>query len=202
MDPRSPTGGGAVLGDAAPRATAAPRRVRTRPEPRRRPQFEHLTLDGLRGLRKDLNAEEAQISYWRRIIQARLDLVRAGEVNTADGAKLRSLLTDARLTSSRSALLEIVPVAEIPPLPLLAELWDREVDPQDGPAMSALEADLDVAERQISAYRRALHERIDEATGELIARYRETPADCLAVLPLPPVRPNPLTARTQPWPRL
>ena len=190
MDPRSLTGGGAVLADRPQHATAPPRRVRTRPEPLRRPQFAHLTLEGLRELRKTLNAEEAQVSYWRRILQARLDLVKAGTVGSTDGAKLRPLLTDARLASSRSALLEIVPVAEIPPLPSLAELWDREVDAGDAPAMQELEADLEVAETQISAYRRALHERIDEATGELIARYRETPSDCLDVLPLPPARPT------------
>ncbi len=188
MDPRSLTGGGAVLADRPQHPAAPPRRVRTRPEPLRRPQFAHLTLEGLRALRKTLNAEEAQVSYWRRIIQARLDLVKAGSVGSTDGAKLRPLLTDARLASSRSALLEIVPVADIPPLPSLAELWDREVDASDAPAMRVLEADLDLAEAQISAYRRALHERIDEATGELIARYRETPSDCLDVLPLPPVR--------------
>lgn len=190
MDPRSLTNGGAVLRDRPQPPAAPPRRVRTRPEPLRRPHFAHLSLDALRALRKTLNAEEAQVSYWRRVIQARLDLVKAGTVGSTDGPKLRPLLTDARLASSRSALLEIVPVDDIPPLPSLAELWDREVDPTDPTGMQALEADLLVAETQISAYRRTLHERIDEATGELIARYRETPSDCLDVLPLPPVRPT------------
>ena len=36
-----------------------------------------------------------------------------------------------------------------------------------------------------SAYRRSLHERLDDATSELIARYREEPALSLCALPLP-----------------
>jgi hypothetical protein len=39
------------------------------------------------------------------------------------------------------------------------------------------------AERQLTTYRRALHERIDEATGELISRYRDDPAQALSILP-------------------
>jgi hypothetical protein len=52
----------------------------------------------------------------------------------------------------------------------------------------ALEHDLRVAEAQLSAYRNALHRRIGEATGELIARYREQPTLCLSALPLEPRR--------------
>ncbi len=194
MDPRSLTGAGAVLaerpaaGADLPEPAAPGRRVRTRPEPKRSASYAHLSLEELRAFRKTLNGEEAQVSYWRRILQARLDVVRAGTLGTADGAKLRPLLTDARLASSRRALVDVVPIDDVPPLPSLAELWDRQVAPGDAEGLRALEADLSVAEMQISAYRRALHARIDEATGELIARYRETPGLCLDVLPLPPVR--------------
>ena len=44
---------------------------------------------------------------------------------------------------------------------------------------------LAAAEAELSAYRRALHERLDDATSELIARYREEPALALCALPLP-----------------
>jgi hypothetical protein len=65
----------------------------------------------------------------------------------------------------------------------LAELWDRRVDESDTTGMTALEGDLDVAEQQLSAYRRALHQRIDQATAELIARYRDDPRAALAIIP-------------------
>ena len=165
-------------------ATPLGRRAGARPVPERSAEFAGLTLEALREYRKTLTTEEAKVSYWRRIIQARLDTVRAGALGGADGAYLRPVLTDSRVAGSRNALLEVLPVDDIPPLPSLAELWDRRVDEADTEAMVALEADLDVAEQQLSAYRRALHQRIGAATGELIARYRDTPTLCLSVLPL------------------
>jgi len=189
MDQRSLNGAATALAERTSEGPVpAARRARTRPEPQRSPLFAHLSLEELREFRTTLNGEEAQVSYWRRIIQARLDVVRAGALGTADGAKLRPLLTDDRVRRSRNALIDVVPVDDVPPLPSLAELWDRRVDPGDEEGLSALEADLSGAETQISAYRRALHERIDDATGELIARYRESPSLCLSVLPLEPAR--------------
>ena len=190
MDTGSPStsGLGSALGAATATAerppTALRRRAGARPVPERSEEFANLTLEGLREYRKTLTNEEAKVSYWRRIIQARLDTVRAGALGGADGAYLRPVLTDSRVAGSRTALLEVLPVDDIPPLPSLAELWDRRVDETDTAGTVALEADLDVAEKQLSAYRRALHQRIGAATGELIARYRESPTLCLSVLPL------------------
>ena len=48
----------------------------------------------------------------------------------------------------------------------------------------ALLVRLAAAEAELSAYRRSLHERLDDATSELIARYREEPALSLCALPL------------------
>src|SRR3954468_24087552 len=61
----------------ANRPTADAGRFRTVPE--RSPEFAHLALEGLRAYRRALTTEEGRVSYWRRIIQARLDLVRAPE---------------------------------------------------------------------------------------------------------------------------
>ncbi len=189
MDPRSVTGAATALAERAPQGPVpSARRARTREEPQRSPLFAHLSLEELRDFRRTLNGEEAQVSYWRRIIQARLDVVRAGTLGSTDGIKLRPLLTDARVRRSRNAVLDVVPIDDVPPLPSLAELWDRRVEPGDEAGQRALEADLSEAETQLSAYRRALHERIDDATSELIARYRETPSLCLSVLPLGPER--------------
>src|SRR3954447_18567412 len=189
MDAGSPRTSGSASGPGAgtataERPTALRRRAGARPVPQRSAEFGGLSLEALREYRKTLTNEEAKVSYWRRIIQARLDTVRAGALGGADGAYLRPVLTDSLVAGSRNALLEVPPVDDIPPLPSLAELWDRRVDETDTAGTVALEADLDVAEQQLSAYRRALHERIGAATGELIARYRETPTLCLSVLPL------------------
>jgi hypothetical protein len=168
-------------------ATApTPRKPAVRPTPERTEEHAHLTLAELREYRKALSTEESRVSYWRRIIQARLDLVVSGA--DADSDTLRPVLTDQRVGAGRRALVEVTPVDDIPPLPDLAELWDRFVDPSDQAAVDSLAADLGEAERQLSEYRSVLHRRIGAATGELIARYREEPTLCLSALPLEPAR--------------
>lgn len=162
------------------------RRGAARPAAVRSAEHAHLTLDGLREYRKALTAEESNVSYWRRIIQARLDVVRAGSDLVSEN--LKPVLTDARVSAGRSALVEIVPADDIPPLPNLARLWDRQVDPTDAPAVASLEHDLDEAEKQLSEYRSALHLRLGAATSELIARYRDQPTLCLTALPIQPGR--------------
>ena len=171
----------------ANRPTADAGRFRTVPE--RSPEFAHLTLDGLRAYRRALTTEEGRVSYWRRIIQARLDLVRTPDLGPPTSDNLRGVFADARVDSSRRALHDVVPVDDMPPLPDLAELWAREPNPNDEVYNTALARDLSKAEAQLSAYRTALHKRLAGATGELIARYREQPALCLSALPLePPMR--------------
>ena len=54
-------------------------------------------------------------------------------------------------------------------------MWVTELDPEDTEAVAAAIARLRSAEEQLTDYRRALHERLDEATAELIARYRRDP---------------------------
>lgn len=168
------------------RPAAEARRFRTVPE--RSPEFAHLALEGLRAYRRALNTEEGRVSYWRRIIQARLDLVRmtqAGGPATTDN--LRGVLGDMRMDTGRQSLQAIVPVDDMPPLPDLPDLWAREPHPDDDDYNMNLASDLSRAEAQLSAYRTALHKRLAAATGELIARYREEPTLCLSALPTAPV---------------
>ena len=153
--------------------------------PERSDEFAHLALDRLRTYRTALAEEENRVSYWRRIVQARLDLVAAGNrVNPADIDSLRNVLAGSREGGNRLALVTVVPGAEdIPPLPDLTELWERDPRPGDDAYNEALLADLTQAESELSAYRNALHGRIAGATTELIARYREEPTLCLSALP-------------------
>ena len=178
--------------------TPAPpqRKAPVRPVAERSEQHAHLTLEALRAYRKTLTAEESNVSYWRRIIQARLDLVRAGTTVTSDN--LRPVLTDERIGAGRQALIEILPVDDIPPLPDLASLWDRYVGPDDAAGKEQLAAELSDAEQQLSEYRSLLHVRLSAATGELIARYREEPTLCLSALPVQPTRKQAPTLRAVP----
>lgn len=165
------------------------RKGEPRPLPVRNDAYGHLTIAGLREYRRALTAEEGNVSYWRRIMQARLDVVSAGRAHRdLDTERLRPLLTGERVTSGRRALVEVLPIEDAPPLPSLAELWDRRVGEHDQAGLEAYTLDLREAESQLSAYRAALHSRIGDVTGELIARYRESPALCLTALPREPVR--------------
>ena len=102
-------------------ATApTPRKPAARPTPERTEEHAHLSLDALREYRKALSAEESRVSYWRRILQARLDLLLAGA--DADSDTLRPVLTDERVGAGRRALVEVTPVDDIPPLPDLAPI--------------------------------------------------------------------------------
>ena len=152
--------------------------------------FAHLTLAGLRSYRKALAQEESRVSYWRRILQARLDMVRAADGGSrgSNMDNLRPVLTNERVGSGRTALIDVLPVEDIPPLPDLEELWDKHLRADDPAYNADLIEQLAKAEEQLSSYRSALHTRIQASTNELIARYREDPAQCLSVLPLPPQR--------------
>ena len=176
-------------GAVPPRTPAQRRRSGARPLPVADAAFAHLTIDGLREYRTALTDEENKVSYWRRILQARLDVVTSGSAGSGpDPERLAPVLTSARVGAGRRALLEVAQTHDIPPLPRLDELWARRVEPGDEDGRRAFVGDLRAAEGQLSAYRTALHARIGEATGELIARYRQAPTLCLTALPSRPER--------------
>ena len=180
-------GPGTPLAPAAPAVPTQRRKGERRPEPVLSEAYAHLSVDGLREYRRALSDEEHRVSYWRRILQARLDLVASGTTRKGvDHERLTPLLTTERVGAGRRALTTVVDGdGGIPPLPQLEELWQRQVDPEDDDAgRRAFADDLRLAEQQLSAYRTALHDRIGRATGELIARYREAPDLCLSALPL------------------
>jgi hypothetical protein len=158
------------------------RRTNPRPAPRRAPELEHLTLDELRVYRQELAAEETRVSYWRRILQARLDTVQDGREDHTSVARVHQVLRDHAGSSQRLAMLPVACPDDAPPLPNLATLW--ETTATDEEAGSAMVPRLVDAERELSAYRSALHLRLDAATSELIWRYREQPTLALSALPL------------------
>lgn len=160
-------------------------RRRTITEPRSSPHLSGLALHELRAYREQLGAEEERVSYWRRLLHARIDVLEA-ESRTAGQLTFEDLvrvLGETGSGRSRHALLHIRPADPLPELPLLADMWVAEIDPHDEAAVADALARLRTAEHQLTGYRRGLHERIDEATGELIVRYRDDPASALVALP-------------------
>lgn len=163
------------------------------PDPRRRPvvatepspDLAAMDLPALRSYRHRLEAEEDRVSYWRRLVHARLDLLAAESAadHTLTIDDLVRVLGDTGTGRSRHALVSVRAADPLPELPELTQMWATEVDPHDEAQVADAVERLTSAERQLTDYRRALHERIDEATAELILRYRAEPAAALAVIP-------------------
>ncbi len=151
-----------------------------------------LSLDHLRAYRRRLTDEEERVSYWRRLVHARLDVLEA-EAHHERPLRLHELvrvLGDTGAGRGRSALLRVRAAEPLPELPVLEEMWVTELDPHDADAVGDAVARLRDAEAQLTAYRRALHDRIDMATTELIARYRESPTSALVALRRPHSQPG------------
>lgn len=144
-----------------------------------------LDMNELRSYRQRLEAEEDRVSYWRRLVHARLDLLAAGSAadHPLTVTDLVRVLGDTGTGQTRRALVSVRAADPLPELPELSEMWGTEVDPRDADQVADAVERLTEAERQLTAYRRALHARIDEATGELIVRYRADPRAALAIIP-------------------
>ncbi len=68
------------------------------------------------------------------------------------------------------------------PLPDLPDVEGVWVTPRDESEVEDALDRLRGAEETLTHYRRALHDRIDEATAELIVRYRTEPSLALDIL--------------------
>ena len=157
------------------------------PPPERDSAYDRYSLSDLREVRQELTDEETRVSYWRRIIQARLDIVQSDLPEHDPVADLGRVLAEATVVRRRIVNLTVHPTDTVPPLPDLAEVWARHVDRDDAVGTDRLVRDLGKAEHELSEFRRDLHRRIDEITAELIARYREQPLLALQILPTDPL---------------
>jgi hypothetical protein len=140
-----------------------------------------LPLPDLRTYRRQLANEEDKISYWRRLVHARIDVIEA-EAHHERPLRLDELirvLGDTGSGRTRTALVSVRAADDLPELPVLADMWVTELDPHDTAEVAEALRRLRAAESQLTDYRRALHERLDAATGELIDRYRRDPASAL-----------------------
>ncbi|MEZ5184336.1 MAG: hypothetical protein R2720_01190 [Candidatus Nanopelagicales bacterium] len=140
-----------------------------------------LSLDDLRILRQRLTDEEGRVSYWRRLFQARLDMLAdTGPVDTHD---VRAVLQDASQAPRRWQALGLHPAEIDTAMPEAQSLWAQVIDTQDEDQRQAYVAVLRSMEISLSKNRRALHRQIDAVTEELVARYRTNPALALTALP-------------------
>jgi hypothetical protein len=152
--------------------------------PQRAPELAHMTLGRLRTYRDTLLIEEVRVSYWRRIVQARRDLLRAG-CTGGDISTIAAVLSEDRGSHGRRIMLTLHPEGGMPILPSLPRLWASLIDHiESEDAAAGLFVRLGEAEAVLSSYRGALHRRLNRATADLVARYSDEPRLCLGALPL------------------
>jgi len=161
---------------------------------------EGLSMPDLRSARAELQEAEAALSYVRRMLQGRLDIVaaeraRRSGTSAASGTaalddlvdQLPGILADDGARNSN----RLVPQVELGEAAsaLIAEL-DRQIGPDplaDLPSLSdadlgTLTDSLAAVERDLSDSRRVLHERIDALQAELVRRYKSGEASVDSLL--------------------
>ena len=147
------------------------------------------SLEDLRAMRDECNRAETAVSYVRRVVQGRLDIVQGilAGAGTEEGLagvveNLSSIIGGGPPRPAGPGRLpaQLAPDMEAVEADDLTEDVDAVLDPgrigelsSMGPdELQALVARLVELEGRVSADRRALHERIDTVQGEIVSRYK------------------------------
>lgn len=144
-------------------------------------QLDKRTMDELRAMKRECDEEEAALSYARRLLQGKIDLMsaeleaRAADIPTAGAADIPGALSRPGYGGFRGRFPRIM----VPPetretqevLALLADpiLMDLESITEDE-LRSAVNR-LTTVERRISRLRRRVHEQTDLVEKEITRRY-------------------------------
>jgi hypothetical protein len=159
--------------------------------------LQEMSLDDLRAIRDECGEGENEVSFERRLCQARIDILTA-ELDRRSGKETGDLLSrlpeilgaesegggDSPLPS-RAPTFAIPRNADVPrrrveeiagetTLARLSQLQPEEVQ--------AIIASLDDHERQLSEKRRQIHEVMDQIQAEIVRRYTTGQADPTAAL--------------------
>jgi len=159
--------------------------------------LDQISLDDLRERRKEADQEETDLSYLRRVLQGRLDILRA-ELARRSGEEtdlvkeLPRILADETGPNTHSPRgLGRLMSSE----PSRADAHRRHVEalvadvdlsnPQahDDASLRAVLTRLEDEERRVSVQRRAVQSVMDALTAEITRRYRDGDADPSDLLP-------------------
>jgi hypothetical protein len=159
-------------------------------------EIDSMSLDDLRGLRDEAEQEEVDQSYLRRLVQGRIDIVRAELARRAGDGEGSSLLADLpRILSDdtprgtprglgRNSAKEPSRAGEsrryVEGLVSDADLSDVAAR-SDEELQSALES-LIAAEAEISGNRHQVHQVLDACSAEITRRYKDGEADVADLL--------------------
>ncbi|WP_328915160.1 MULTISPECIES: RsiG family protein [unclassified Streptomyces] len=157
------------------------------------PELGTLDLVALRALRRDAQQEEADLSYLRRMLHGRIDILQAELGRRGGGARtplggfdteapvvdrLSEILTDgpSRVKSSARHVTLGTPLTErVRRLAedMLSEVELSDLEARTDPELHAAKGRLAQYEQQVSRRRQALQQTVDGCSAEITRRYRE-----------------------------
>ncbi|GAA0301784.1 aerial mycelium formation protein [Streptomyces polychromogenes] len=142
-----------------------------------------LGLPELRALRRDAQRDEADLSYVRRLLQGRIDILRAELARRTDPEapvvdRLSEILADAPSSRSASARHVTLGTPQSEEFRLLAAEMLADVELSDLDARTDAELHEAMArlvrfEQQVSRRRQQLQRTADDSSAEITRRYRE-----------------------------
>jgi hypothetical protein len=156
-----------------------------------------LPLDRVRGMRREAEQEETDLSYLRRLLQGRLDILRAelarrqGNANGADLIDaLPHILADEGTSAAPHGLGRHIVVepsrADSHRRHVEAMIADVDLSNPGGHDDASLRRVVEVLEREeqdVSEKRRRIQAVMDACTAEIARRYRDGDADVSDLLP-------------------
>jgi hypothetical protein len=131
-------------------------------------------LDELLGARSALRDHEEQLSYWRRVVQGRLDLLVA-RLEGRDPSSIVDVLGRSEPCGTR---MQHSPVRHRDPMPELAtadRAWEIASCSDEAAAVRHAVVRLRAAEQWLSAQRATVQAELDAATDELARRLSDDP---------------------------
>ncbi|MFB7557571.1 RsiG family protein [Streptomyces brevispora] len=147
------------------------------------PDLRALRLPELRTLRRDAQRDEADLSYVRRLVQGRIDILRAEQARRRDPEspvvdRLSEILADApslHRSSARHVTLSTPRSDEYRQLAAetLAEVELSDLDARTDEELHTAMGRLVRYEQQVSRRRHRLQRTADDCGGEIARRYRD-----------------------------
>ncbi|MFE1954380.1 ABC transporter substrate-binding protein [Streptomyces sp. NPDC059524] len=147
------------------------------------PDLPALSLAELRAVRRDSQRDEADLSYVRRLLQGRIDILRAELARRHDPEspvvdRLSEILRDQPTGQRSSARHVTLGTPHSEEFRSLAEGMLAEVELSDLGARTDAELDAGLGrlvrfEQQVSRRRQVLQRVADDCSGEIARRYRE-----------------------------
>ncbi|MFD8973103.1 MULTISPECIES: hypothetical protein [Streptomyces] len=170
--------GGSSIGRPPVQRTAEPALA-----DRAMPDLGTLRLPELRALRREAQSDEADLSYVRRMLQGRIDILRAELARRTDPEapvldRLSEILADApsrHRTSARHVTLSTPRGEEYRRLAseMLSEVELSDLTARTDEELYTAMGRLAGYEQQISSRRQTLQRTADDCSGEIARRYRE-----------------------------